>query len=59
MSIVNYLRDTRAELKHVIWPTRSQAIWYTVGVIVVSVLVAAYLGFFDYLFTLGLAKLIG
>ncbi len=59
MSLVNYLKDTRAELKHVNWPTRRQAILYTIGVIVVSIVVAAYLGFFDYIFALILAKLIG
>lgn len=47
----NYLQDTAAEMKHVSWPTQTQAIVYTLLVIVVSTLVALFLGAFDYLFT--------
>lgn len=55
---VNYLRDTKGELAHVSWPTRKQAILFTVVVIVISVLTAAFLGFFDYIFSLILQKFI-
>jgi preprotein translocase subunit SecE len=48
---VQYLKDTQSELKHVSWPTRSQAIAFTALVIVISVATAAYLGAFDWLFT--------
>lgn len=47
----NYLRDTATEMKHVSWPTQTQAMTYTVLVIVVSGIVAILLGGFDYLFT--------
>lgn len=47
----NYLRDTAAEMKHVSWPTRTQTLIYTALVIVVSTLVALFLGAFDYVFT--------
>ncbi len=53
-----YLEETKAELKHVIWPKRSQTIYYTLIVIVLSVLVGYYLGIFDYIFSKGLEKLI-
>ncbi len=56
MSIGQYLRDTQAELKHVAWPTRLQTIVYTVLVALLSVVVALYLGVFDYVFTSGLAR---
>ena len=49
--ITEYLKDTRTELKHVIWPNRSQTFYYTIIVIVLSVLVAYYLGVFDYVFS--------
>ena len=49
-----YLRDTRGELKHVSWPTRRQALIFTVLVIVISLLTAFFLGFFDFLFTTAL-----
>ncbi|KKW21662.1 MAG: preprotein translocase subunit SecE [Candidatus Taylorbacteria bacterium RIFCSPHIGHO2_02_49_25] len=57
MKIVDYLKETRAELKHVAWPSRKQAIAYTIVVIAISLLTAAYLGAFDYVFT-SLLKLI-
>ena len=55
---INYIRDTRGELRHVAWPTRRQAIIYTIIVIVISVVTSAYLGFFDYLFSLILQKFV-
>ena len=54
-----YLRDTRAELRHVAWPTRMQTIVYAVLVALISVGVALYLGLFDFLFTTGLSRLLG
>ena len=58
MSIGQYLKDTRGELNHVAWPTRPQTIIYTVLVALISVGVALYLGFFDFLFTSGLTRVI-
>lgn len=58
MKLTNYIKETRAELKHVNWPTRSQAIGYTVVVIVFSAVIAALLGAFDFIFTSILQKLI-
>ncbi|HEY4494463.1 MAG TPA: preprotein translocase subunit SecE [Candidatus Paceibacterota bacterium] len=57
--IIEYLKETRGELKHVIWPSRSQTIYYTLIVIVLSVLVAYFLGVFDFLFSKGLGKILG
>ncbi len=48
---VQYLKDTQSELKHVSWPTRRQAILFTVLVVIISLVTAAYLGAFDALFT--------
>lgn len=56
--ITNYLKDTKGELKHVSWPTRHQTIAFTVIVIFISVFVSVILGFFDYLFSQLLEKLI-
>jgi len=39
MKIFDYFKDTRAELKHVNWPTRTQAIGYTIIVIVFSAVI--------------------
>jgi preprotein translocase SecE subunit len=51
---VQYLQDTRGELRHVAWPTRTQTIVYAVLVAALSVGIAVYLGVFDLLFTQGL-----
>lgn len=51
MKLGDYIKETRAELKHVSWPTRRQAAIFTVVVIVISLVTAAYLGAFDYIFT--------
>ncbi|MFZ2555240.1 MAG: preprotein translocase subunit SecE [Minisyncoccia bacterium] len=58
MALIQYLKDTRSELNHVAWPTRLQTIVYTILVILISILVSLYLGFFDFLFTSGLGKVI-
>jgi len=49
--LTNYLRDTIAEMKHVSWPTQSQAIIYTLLVVTIAVVVAILLSGFDYIFT--------
>jgi len=51
MSLISYIKETRHELKHVSWPTRRQAIAFTIIVIVVSLVVSAYLGLLDYVFS--------
>ena len=55
----NYFAETMEEMKHVSWPTKNQTIMFTILVILISVAVAAYLGLFDYLFSLGLKGIIG
>ena len=56
--LINYLKDTRGELQYVSWPTRQQSIVFTVVVIVISILVAIFLGFFDYVASLVLQKFV-
>jgi preprotein translocase SecE subunit len=51
MKLTDYIKDTRAEMKHVSWPTRSQAIVYTLLVIGVTVATGLLLALFDYGFT--------
>ncbi len=55
---VNYLKETRAEMDNVSWPSRKKTINFTLVVIVVSLVTAAFLGFFDYIFSLVLQKFI-
>lgn len=56
--ITEYFNETKTELKHVIWPSKSQTFYYTFIVIVLSVVIAYYLGVFDFIFAQGLQKII-
>ncbi len=58
MSLISYIKDTQGELKHVSWPTRYQAIVFTIVVVLISIFVSLFLGFFDYLLKLVLEKFI-
>ncbi|MEK7504862.1 MAG: preprotein translocase subunit SecE [Patescibacteria group bacterium] len=57
MSATNYLKETKAELRQVSWPTRRQAINYTLVVIGLGVVTALLLSLSDIVFSylLGLA----
>lgn len=57
-ALVEYLRDTRAELRKVHWPTRQEAENLTKIVLGVTVAMAALMGLLDYLFSLELRGLI-
>jgi len=50
MKITEYIKDTRAEMNHVNWPTRAETIRFTVMVIAVSLGVAILLGIADFVF---------
>ena len=51
MRFTEYVKDTRAEMAHVNWPTRQQTVRFTVMVIIVSLVVAALLGLSDFVFS--------
>ncbi len=48
--ITQFLKEARAELMRVNWPTREQTVNYTLAVIGISVVVAIFLGGWDYFF---------
>ena len=56
--VVRYLRDTRAELRKVHWPTRQEAWSLTKIVLAVTVSMALFLGLLDYLFARELGGII-
>lgn len=58
MDILKYLKETKAELKEVVFPSTSQTITYTIIVVTISVLVAITLGGVDLGLREGLAKLL-
>ena len=50
-AIIRYLKETRAELRKVSWPTRQEAINLTAIVMAVTMAMAAFLGLVDYIFS--------
>jgi preprotein translocase SecE subunit len=54
VSIIEYIKETKAELSHVNWLSRSQVLAYTILVVAVCVVVSLVLSAFD----LGLLELL-
>ena len=50
-SPVAFLKETREELKKVVWPTKDQVIRSTIIVILLSLIVGVFLGGLDFVFT--------
>lgn len=58
MKFFSFVREARAELKRVTWPSRQQ-VWYsTLVVLAVTFIVAAYLGVVDVLLTAVFSRVI-
>jgi preprotein translocase subunit SecE len=53
----SYLRETRAELRRVIWPTREETLNLTGVVLLVTLAMTVYLGGLDSLFSAVFAAL--
>ena len=53
-----YFRDTKSEIKKVAWPTKQQTINNTGVVIACIVVVGAFIGVLDAVFTFGLQALL-
>ena len=53
--ILNYFKETRAEVRKVNWPTRREALRLTLVVLAVTLCMAIILGALDYVF----ARVIG
>jgi preprotein translocase subunit SecE len=50
MSVSDYIKETKAEMKHVSWPTRKQTMQYTMAVIGFSIITALMLFAFDQIY---------
>jgi preprotein translocase subunit SecE len=50
MSIISYLKEVKGEVKNIKWPTKKQVINYTIVVIILSLLLATYVGALDAFF---------
>ena len=49
--IVEYFRDTQAELRKVVWPSRQEATRLSLIVVSVMVAMSAFLGLIDWIFS--------
>lgn len=56
--LVTYLKESRDELRRVVWPTRKETVRNTLLVIAISLGVAVFLGVVDFLLNLILQKVI-
>lgn len=54
--IIAFFKEVRLEMKKVNWPTRQETLKYTLLVIGVSLVIAAFLGGIDFIFTAALNK---
>ncbi len=48
MNIGQFLKEVKIELAKVSWPTKQQTLWYTLVVIVLSTVLAVFLGLLDF-----------
>ncbi len=56
--VVRYFLEAREELRKVTWPQRREVILYSALVVAFSIITAGYFGLLDWVFTLGLEKLV-
>jgi len=56
--LITFLKDVKIELSRVSWPTKKQTVQYTLVVIIMSLLIAAFLGIWDSIFGFLLNKFI-
>ena len=56
--VTNYIKGSVEEMKKVTWPTKKETQNYTYLVIGISLVVAAFLGALDYIFSFGFEMLL-
>jgi len=56
--LLNFFKEVRMEVKRISWPSFRETVKYTLVVIFFSIVVAAFLGGIDFLFTLFLNRFI-
>ncbi len=47
-SLISYLKNVRGELAHVVWPKPQQALVYTGLIVLISAVIAVFIGLVDY-----------
>ncbi|MFH1759106.1 MAG: preprotein translocase subunit SecE [Patescibacteria group bacterium] len=56
--IKSFLQESKKEFRRVNWPTYQETVRLTIIVVAMSLLVAAFLGLFDFIFLIGLESLL-
>jgi len=56
--LINYIKESKDELKKVIWPSRKETIKYTLLVIGISIVTAIFLGAIDFGLNIVVEKII-
>lgn len=56
--LIDYIKSSKTELKYVNWPSKKNALKFTYLVIIISALVALFLGMLDAIFAYILNKFI-
>lgn len=54
-----YLKHVREEFTHIVWPSNRTAIGHTLVVIFVAAVIALFVSLLDYIFGLGVNRIIG
>jgi preprotein translocase subunit SecE len=58
VSPVQYLRESKAELQKVTWPSRKDTARYSIIVVVASVLIALFFALSDWILSIGFDQLV-
>ena len=56
--LIQYFKESKEELKKVVWPSKKETVNLTLLVIIISLAVAFFLGLIDWLLTISLGKFI-
>ena len=56
---IDFLREVKAELTKVNWPSRSELTGSTPVVIVITIILAVFVGFIDFMLSALLSRLLG
>ena len=56
--LTQYFKESRQEMKKVVWPSKKETINYTLAVIFISLGLAAFFAIVDYFLNLGFEQLI-
>jgi preprotein translocase subunit SecE len=58
MNVLKYLKEAQEEFNKITWPTRKETINYSLVVVIISVLLAVFIGLSDYILNLGVEAVI-